>query len=80
MDNIETKISSKEFSANYGFGDEILVKTFEVKIKDLDGEEIPYLFIENDLKFDNQSFEYKDGYYYKELQGDETIKIIQGKM
>lgn len=75
IDNMETKVSIKEFSANYGFGEEMLVKVFKVNIKDL-AQETPYLFIEDmeNLEFKNNLTE-DSGYYYKDLSGNEIVEF-----
>ncbi len=71
IENMQTKISVKEFSADYGFGEETLVKVFEANIKNL-GQETPYLFAEESLVFgENKTSE--SGYYSKSLGSKETL-------
>lgn len=68
LNNFKTKVSVKEYSANYGFGSEILVKTFKLDIKDLGAEETPYLFVREieGINFKTEIEHDDSGYYYKE--------------
>ncbi len=68
LNNFKTKVSVKEYSANYGFGSEMLVKIFKVEIKDLGAREIPYLFVREieGINFKEEMIYDDSGYYYKE--------------
>lgn len=74
LENIQMKMSIEDYSGDYGFGNEFLIKTFDINIKDT-SENNSYLFIGDNLNFDNSSFEHESGYYYKELSGEENIKV-----
>lgn len=74
IDNIETKISIKEFSANYGFGEEVIARTFDADIKNL-GQETAYLFAGENLKFDEEKT-YEDGYYSESLGAGKNLKFF----
>ncbi len=74
LNALKTKVSVKEYSANYGFGEEMLVKIFKIDIKNLGAQETPYLFIGKDLQFlENKSFE--EGYYSETLTGNKIIEL-----
>ncbi len=75
--NADTKISMKGYSANYGFGQEPLVKVFELRI-DKSSEDPAYLFIEDieGLGFENNYTMTKSGnYYYKEVGSSEIVSF-----
>ncbi len=68
LNNVQAKVSVKEYSANYGFGDEMLVKTFVIDMKDLEAKENFYVFVkETEGMGFKENMSYDDsGYYYKE--------------
>ncbi len=76
LENVKTKISVKEFSANYGFGEEFLIDTFKIEIIN-SGSEDSYLLIQNaeGLVIDDASLTLSSGYYSKSLGNKETLEI-----
>ncbi len=68
LNNLKTKVSLKEYSADYGSGDEMLVQIFKLEIKDLGAQENHYIFIKETegINFKNEMTYDDSGYYYKE--------------
>lgn len=70
LKNVRTKISIKEYSANYIIGSDMLVKTFSVDAKDLGASSDAYLFVREmeGINFkEEMSYDESSGYYSKPL-------------
>jgi len=78
LNNVQAKLSQKEFSAIYDSGEEPLVKVFKLNIKDLGAEEDFFVFVKamEGIKFkENISYDDSSGYYSKQLTGDENLEF-----
>ena len=77
QENLETKITFKEFSITYEKVEEPLLKIFELKITDNGGlSETPYLIIQklSNLKFkENYNEKEESGYVYIDLTQEKTV-------
>jgi len=70
LNNAPTKLSVKEYSANYNLGNEMLVKIFKLDIEDSGSQENFFVFINemDGIRFkDNLSYDNENGYYSKEF-------------
>lgn len=74
--NIQATISMNEFSADYGFGQTPILKTFKVEIINLDVEEPTYIFIEDmeGITFKEEK-ENESGYYYDSIKTRDRIEF-----
>ncbi|MEK6817679.1 MAG: PKD domain-containing protein, partial [Nanoarchaeota archaeon] len=73
LNNVKTKVSIKEYSANYNLGEEMLVKTFKLDINDLGAEEDSYIFVNamEGINFkENMTYDESSGYYYKKFSSE----------
>ena len=78
LNNAPAKISAKEYSANYDFGKEMLVKTFKLDIEDSGAQENFFVFVGQmqGIKFkENLTYDDGAGYYYKQLTGSESLEF-----
>ncbi|MBI2056924.1 PKD domain-containing protein [Candidatus Pacearchaeota archaeon] len=69
LNNVQAKISQKEFSAIYDSGEEPLVNAFKLNIKDLGAQENFFVFVKamEGIGF-KENISYDDsGYYFKEI-------------
>ena len=69
LNNVQTKVSVKEYSADYNLGKEMLVKTFKLNIKNSGAQENLYLFIKEmeGINFKENMIYDDSGYYSKKL-------------
>ena len=67
LNNVQTKVSVKEYSADYNLGKEMLVKTFKLNIKNSGAQENLYLFIKEmeGINFKENMIYDDSGYYSK---------------